>query len=153
MGSRSAFSLISPQATWQHRVEPTGPNPAPPTTFWGCPLDLMHHWSLSLCVCTKWWTVSNILSIFISFLWIQLLNGSPTYGVVPKGLLTFRGSLHKEVRKTTPGTLVYRFERQTARKIKSSFQKHCVLNLECRILPREPLDSFILYFNVIFHGK
>ena len=37
------------------------------------------------------------------------------YGVVPKGLLTFLGSLYKEVAKTTSGTLVYRFERQTAR--------------------------------------
>ena len=33
------------------------------------------------------------------------------YGVVPKDLLTFRGSLYKEVAKTTPGTLVYHFER------------------------------------------
>ena len=39
-----------------------------------------------------------------------------TYVMVPKGLLTFLGSLYKEVAKTTPGTLVYRFERQTARK-------------------------------------
>ena len=38
------------------------------------------------------------------------------YGVVPKGLLTFLGSLYKEVAKTTSGTLVYRFERQTAMK-------------------------------------
>ena len=38
------------------------------------------------------------------------------YGVVPKGLLTFLGSLYKEVAKTTSGTLVYRFERHTARK-------------------------------------
>ena len=37
-------------------------------------------------------------------------------GVIPKGLLTCLGSLYKEVAKTTPGTLVYRFERQTARK-------------------------------------
>ena len=35
------------------------------------------------------------------------------YGVVPKGLLTFLGSLYKEVAKSTSGTLVYRFERQT----------------------------------------
>ena len=34
------------------------------------------------------------------------------YGVVPKGLLTFLGSLYKEVMKTTSGALVYRFERQ-----------------------------------------
>ena len=59
------------------------------------------------------------------------------YGVVPKWLLTFLGSLYKEVAKTTSGTLVYRFERQTARK-KSSFEKHCVLNCECRILSQEP---------------
>ena len=39
-----------------------------------------------------------------------------TYGVVPKGLLTFLGSFYKEVAKTTSGTLVYRFERQTSRK-------------------------------------
>ena len=71
-----------------------------------------------------------------------------------KGLLTFLGSLYKEVAKTTRVTLVYRFESQTARKKSiSSFQKHCVLNLECRILSQEPSDSFILYFNVIFHGK
>ena len=38
------------------------------------------------------------------------------YEVVPKGLLTLLGSLNKEVAKTTSGTLVYRFERQTARK-------------------------------------
>ena len=38
------------------------------------------------------------------------------HGVVPKGLLTFLGSLCKEVAKTTPGILVYRFARQTARK-------------------------------------
>ena len=74
------------------------------------------------------------------------------YGVVPKGLLTFLGSLYKEVAKTTSGTLVYRFERQTARKI-SSFEKHCVLDLECRILSQEPSYSCILYFNVVFHGK
>ena len=36
------------------------------------------------------------------------------YGVVPKRLLTFLGSLYKEVAKTTSGTFVYRYERQTA---------------------------------------
>ena len=36
--------------------------------------------------------------------------------MVPKGLLTFLGSLHKEVAKTTSGTLAYRFKRQMARK-------------------------------------
>ena len=61
---------------------------------------------------------------------------SLAYGVVPKGFLTFLGSLYDENVKTTSGTLVYRFERQTARK-KSSFQKHCVPNLECRILSQE----------------
>ena len=76
-----------------------------------------------------------------------------TYGVVAKGLLTFLGSFYKEVAKTTPGTLVYHFERQTARRNISSFQKHCVFNLECRILSQEPSHSFILYFKVIFHGK
>ena len=35
--------------------------------------------------------------------------------MVPKGLLTFLGSLYKEVAKTTSGTLVHRFERETAR--------------------------------------
>ena len=35
----------------------------------------------------------------------------------------------------------------------SSFEKHCVLDLECRILSQEPSGSCILYFNVIFHGK
>ena len=75
------------------------------------------------------------------------------YGVVPKGLLTFPDSLYKEVAKTTSRTLVYRFERQTARKNISSFEKHCVLDLECRILSQESSDGFILYYNVIFHGK
>ena len=40
------------------------------------------------------------------------------HGVVPKGLLTFLGSLYQEVAKTTSGALVCRFERQTARKKK-----------------------------------
>ena len=66
------------------------------------------------------------------------------YGVVPKGLLTFPDSLYKEVAKTTSRTLVYHFERQTARKNISSFEKHCVLDLECRILSQEPSDSCIL---------
>ena len=73
--------------------------------------------------------------------------------MVPKGLLTFLGSLYKEVAETTSGTLVYRFERQTARKKNSSFEKHCVLELECRILSQEPSYSSIFYFNVIVHGK
>ena len=41
-----------------------------------------------------------------------------SYGVVSKGLLTFLGSLYKEVAKTTSGTLVYLFERQTIREKK-----------------------------------
>ena len=77
-----------------------------------------------------------------------------TYGVVPKGLFTFLDSLYKEVAKTTSGTLVCRFEKQTARKkYISSFEKYCVLGLECRILSQEPSDSCSLYFNVVFHGK
>ena len=36
------------------------------------------------------------------------------YGVVPKGLLIFLGSLYEKVVKPTSGTLVYRFARQTA---------------------------------------
>ena len=44
------------------------------------------------------------------------------YGVVPKGLLIFYGSLYKGVAKTTSGTLVYRFQRQTARKNVSSYK-------------------------------
>ena len=75
------------------------------------------------------------------------------YGVVPKGLLTFLGTHYKEVAETTPQILVYRCERQTARKNISSFQKHCVLNLECRILSQEPSYNFILYLNVVFHWK
>ena len=75
------------------------------------------------------------------------------YGVVPKGVLTFLGSLHKEVAKTTSGTLVSRFERQTVRKKKNLPSKNSVLHLECRVLSQELLDSCILYFNVIFHGK
>ena len=44
--------------------------------------------------------------------------------------------------------------RETNRQKKnSSFEKHCVLDLECRILSQEPSDSCILYFNVIVHGK
>ena len=42
-------------------------------------------------------------------------GGRGDYAVVPNGLLAFLGSLYKKVAKTTSGTLVYRFERQTAR--------------------------------------
>ena len=82
------------------------------------------------------------------------LSTSPLgFGVVPQRLLTFRGSLYKEVAKTSSWTLVYRFERQTARKNISSFQKQWVLDLECRILSQEPSGSCILYFNMIFLEK
>ena len=48
----------------------------------------------------------------------QQQTNKPTvvYGVLPKGLLTFLGRLYKKVAKTISGTLVYRVERQTARK-------------------------------------
>ena len=56
---------------------------------------------------------------------------------VSKGLLTFLGSLYKEVAKTTSGTLLYRLERQTTRnKNISSFEKRSVLYLECKILKK-----------------
>ena len=75
-----------------------------------------------------------------------------SYGVVPIWLFTFLGSLQKKAAKTTSGTLVYRFQRQTTRqRKKKSFEKHCVLDLG--FLSQEPSDSCILYFNVIFHGK
>ena len=62
-----------------------------------------------------------------------------SYVVVPKGLLTFVGSLYKAGAKTSSGTLVCRFERQNARKKKkkASLKKHFVLNSECRILSQE----------------
>ena len=71
------------------------------------------------------------------------------YGVVPKGFLTFLASLYKEVAKTT-WCIVSR-DKQPEKIL--PFEKHCVLDFECRILSREPSDSCILYFNVIFHGK
>ena len=46
----------------------------------------------------------------------KLHRRNAAYEIDPKGLLTFLGSLYKEVAKTTSGTLVYCFERQTARK-------------------------------------
>ena len=39
-------------------------------------------------------------------------DDTKTYGVVPKGLLTFLGSLYKEGAKTTSGTWAYRFEKK-----------------------------------------
>ena len=56
--------------------------------------------------------------IYKSFELAQLFH--MLYGVVPKRLLTFRGSLYKEVAKTTSETLAYRFERQTAKKKKKT---------------------------------
>ena len=85
--------------------------------------------------------------------YLILVQSGRFYGVVPKGLLTFLCSLYKEVAETTPGILIYRFERQSARENISSLQKYRVLNWECRILSQESSDSFILYFNVTFHGK
>ena len=55
------------------------------------------------------------ISLFGTQLHASRMRHGQLYGVVPKGLLTFLGSLYKEVAKTTSGTLVYRFERQTAR--------------------------------------
>ena len=55
--------------------------------------------------------IKTMLSV--TFFFFFFLN---FYGVVPKRFLTLLGSLHKEVAKTTSGTLVYRFERQTVRK-------------------------------------
>ena len=92
---------------------------------------------------------SSLYSWFSRFLVLVSLRH---YGVVPKRLLTFLGSLYKEVAKTTSKTLMYRFERQTARK-NSSFEKHSVLDLECRILSQEPSGSCILWFKVTFLGK
>ena len=74
--------------------------------------------------------------------------------MVPKGLLTSFGSLYKEVAKTTFGTLVYHFERQTSRKNISSFEKHCVLDLECRILSQEISDScFCIIMSYFMENK
>ena len=74
--------------------------------------------------------------------------------MVPKGLLTFLGSLYKEGAKTTPGTMVCRFERQTARKKVYFFQKHCVLDLECRFYLRNPqIASFWILMSYFVESK
>ena len=78
--------------------------------------------------------------------------GGIGYGVVPKGLSTFLGSLYKEVAKTIFGVSLRETNHQGKKK-KSSFEKHCVLDLECRILSQKPSDTCILYLNVIFPGK
>ena len=71
-----------------------------------------------------------------------------------KGLLTFLGSLYKEVTKTTSGTLcIASTDKPPGKKKILPSKKNCVLDLECKILSQEPSDSCILYFNVIFHGK
>ena len=65
----------------------------------------------------------------------SLLPTACHYRVVPKGLLIFLGSLCKEVAKTTSGTLVYRFERQTAKKKKLFLRK--------TLWPRLGMQDFI----------
>ena len=89
------------------------------------PATTLAGYDLHFCLC-----ISLHISLHAS---VSQCPSQTVYGVVPKGSLTFLGSLYKEVAKTTSGTLVYRFERQTARKKKSSFQKHWVLDLECKI--------------------
>ena len=74
-------------------------------------------------------------------------------GVVLKQLLAFPGSLYKEDVKTTSGTLVYRFERQTAWKKISSFKKRCVLDLERRILSQEPSAAFCILMSYFMESK
>ena len=88
-------------------------------------------------ILTLFRSVSLSLSLWVSLSYNCVLVRVRRYGVVPKGLLAFFGSLYTEGVKTTSGTLVCHFERLTARKNISSFQKHCVFNLECRILSRE----------------
>ena len=88
------------------------------------------------------------------------LSCGPQFLQVPTGLwsgakrvVNFPCSLYKKGVKTTPGTWYIALRDKPPEKNISSFQKHFVLNLECRILFQVPSDSFILYFNVIFHGK
>ena len=70
-------------------------------------------WKLHLFLCEVKWNKMRMFECVISAEKKCLEISS---GVVPKGLLTFLGSLYEEVVKTTPRILVYRFERQTARK-------------------------------------
>ena len=65
----------------------------------------------------------------------------------------FLGSLYKEVAKQLPELWCIASTDQPPEKEISSFEKHFVLYLECRILFQEPSDSCILYLNVIFHEK
>ena len=78
-----------------------------------------------------------------------------TYGVLPTGLLTFLGSLYNnnKSRENYFRNFGVSLRETNRQKKNSSFQKHCVRDLECKILSQEPSDSFILYFNVIFRGK
>ena len=62
-----------------------------------------------MCICVG-------LTDFVKRFLLTLVNQVLRYGLVPQGLLTFLGSLYKEVAKTTPAALVCRLERQTARK-------------------------------------
>ena len=71
-----------------------------------------------------------------------------------KKLLTFLGSLYKKkLRKQLPELWYISSRDRPPGKNISSFEKHWVLDLQCRILSQEPSDSCILYFSVIFHGK
>ena len=74
------------------------------------------------------------------------------YGVVPKGLLIFLGIVYKESQKLLPELWCIASRDKPPEKNIASFEKHCFLDLECRILSQEPLGSCILYFNVTFHG-
>ena len=55
---------------------------------------------------------------------------SHCYGVLPKGFLTFLGSLYKEVAKLLPDFCVTLRETNRQKNV-SSFEKHRVLDLEC----------------------
>ena len=77
--------------------------------------------SVALHICIPSWQYLHVQRGYVN----RTSSRTQAYGVVPKGLLTFLGSLYKEAAKTTSGTLVYRFERQTARKDISSFEKQC----------------------------
>ena len=57
------------------------------------------------------------LETYTKNIWTRLASNR-TYGVAPKGLVTFLGRFYKEVAKTASGTSVCPFERQTARKKK-----------------------------------
>ena len=76
------------------------------------------------------------------------------YGGVPKGLLTLLGSLYKEVAKTTSATLVFRFERQTARKKIFLLSKNTVFSTyNIGFYLRNLQIASVCIFSVVFHGK